>query len=154
MKRTQIIQMWDNIVSENIKNEELVSVANDFFKPDYINPIVFFENIKIAEAGIYELEMYQEQFDSLKISPTMHFFKEYFNRPTGFPLWFMAAYPDVVKWASININKYKEHPYFKNCFSRKESFIKEDLIKTEVLRLFINFYKENVINKLECALNK
>lgn len=80
----------------------------------------------------------------------MSYYSNLENRPSGFPDWFLAAYPDVSKWFSKNIDSIEKIPLFKNIFDKSENFIQDGTIKNEVLRVMIDYFIENIYYNLEC----
>ncbi len=124
-----------------------------FLKPDQIYSLKFENNFKIANASWEILLIHEKEVSQIKITPTMHFFKEVNNRPLGFSPWFIAAYPDVSKWAVENMIYLKDVPPFRGHFENEEDYIENKAFKHHVLRLMIDYYKRNINRKLECELD-
>lgn len=70
----------------------------------------------------------------------------FYNQPLGFPIWFMTAYPDVVKWFS----GLKEEEVISIIGNPAENYTdNSDHIKITHLRKIVDFYKTH--HKLECC---
>ena len=98
------IQEFESIF-ENIKEKRFTEdikdhkqIIQNFLLPDNINPKLFYANLQYLEVGI--MELYEGEYE-----PTTNIEEYGFitHRPFGYPLWFLAAYPDVTRWLSNEI---------------------------------------------------
>lgn len=73
----------------NIESNKAAELAtNEMLLPDNINIFSFIENIK----GLTDLG------GSSKSTPSLQRFDLITEKPTGFPTWFVVAYPDAMAW--------------------------------------------------------
>ncbi|HQV77512.1 MAG TPA: hypothetical protein PK301_03405 [Chitinophagales bacterium] len=139
---------WERILNDNPNNEYFRNIVMDFLKPDLIDSEKFTNNLELIHAEYYfEIEKILRKN---KLTTTMSYYSNLENRPSGFPDWFLAAYPDVSKWFSKNIDSIEKIPLFKNIFDKSENFIQDGTIKNEVLRVMIDYFIENIYYNLEC----
>lgn len=134
------------------QDRELRPVIERFFMPDNIDFNKFIAN--------YQLLTDEHTLTSCPTKSTRGFQRRE-NRPIGYPIWFLASYPDVASWFTqlfiedihsaektyeAVFGKYDEAA-LENEFLDQES----QMIKTQYLRTLINYYLANVKRKLECA---
>ena len=95
-------EIWKNLFESSVKEKaeiiakEDIDKAVDMFTSDKIDPQVFISNLEILIHG-YISPLNFSGVESKKPSSSV----QYFNitrRAPAFPLWFYAAYPDVMKW--------------------------------------------------------
>ncbi len=129
-----------------------IEVVNDFLVPDKINADLFRANIEVMDVGM--LELYQGQYEP---TPNIERFIYYTHRPMGYPLWFLAAYPDVAEWFTANIkdnmNLFYTATDTNEEYFKDESNFDNDKFKTNILRKLISYYIKTVNNSLECSKN-
>ena len=69
-----------------------------------------------------------------------------YNHPLGYSKWFMAAYPDVVKWFS----NFEEGEIISTIGNPTQDYMdNHNNFKLPILRKIVDAYK--VINSLECC---
>ncbi len=143
---------WDATSFANSNNPLYKSIIKDFFKPDKISTTKFGNNLEIAQATWEKMIFNKNELDKIQITPTMHFYKDVMDRPLGYPDWFLAGYPDVAYWLSQNIEQLQYQRPFNAFSEKKEYFIENGFVKPNVLRIAINYYKQNINDKLECSV--
>jgi len=144
---------WNQVIKKNPDNPKFKIIIELFFKPDMIYSAKFENNYKIANSSWETQFLHEREFSQIKITPTMHFFKDALNRPLGFSSWFIAAYHDVAKWASENLMHIQNVPPFNGHFEKEEDFIENEEFKHHILRLMIDYFRKNINKKLECHLD-
>jgi len=106
------------------------------------------EIIKNETVAIYKasLGLTGEIDLSQDVTPTIEWAASPLNQPPAFPIWFLSAYPDVVKYFS-NL----EDEDMKAVFGELDETALDDegSLKMQVLRSIVNDFK--VKHKLECA---
>ena len=144
---------WNQAIKQCANNPQYKKVIELFLKPDLIYSVKFENNFKIANASWETMLIHDREFSQIKITPTMNFFKDSLNRPLGLASWFIAAYPDVSKWASENLVHIQNVPPFRGHFENEEDYLENNEFKYHILRLMIDYYKKNINKKLECHLD-
>lgn len=86
--------------------EDIVSM----FIEDRIDPILFNNNIvALLKGGVPSAsDLFLEKPKILEPSKSLTSFISIVNRPVGTPLWFLAAYPDVIDWLNEQDKQYME----------------------------------------------
>jgi hypothetical protein len=130
---------------------EMRPVIENFIIPDNINFNKFMANISLLlNSGMARSAP----------SVSARRFQDRLNRPGGYPLWFLACYPDVASWftdtCDQNVNDLAKayEPIFGNF---NEATFEQELIdqnmqkiKVSKLRKLINYYLANISSTLEC----
>lgn len=122
-----------------------------FLELDNINTSKFLANseiIKYETKEIYQatVKLYPQEDLSADVTETIHWIALAYNQPLGYPQWFMAGYPDVVKWFS-DLDEEK-------IISIVGDLTQDDMdgnshFKLPILRKLVDAYKSN--NELECC---
>jgi hypothetical protein len=138
-----------SIISENNKGADNINQAIEFFMiPDRISPHLFITNWNALADANHSMGI------NSKCSQSLQQFLIPFNRPSVYPLWFLAAYPDVASWvtqqATISLT-FKET--LTTEISKVISLLKNDerYLNHNQLRTLINMYTQKR-RKLECSL--
>lgn len=109
-------ELWTNTFIDaqkegiSLEIDDLPSVVSDFFIADKINADLFISNLEFLLIRGMPVD---EIFSGKTHKPTRStvFFANIANRPQGYPIWFLAAYPDVVRWTLRLMERYLDkHP--------------------------------------------
>lgn len=148
------LQEWKSIF-ETSTNEELKQdtknydqIINDFLLPDKINLKLFQANLQFLDVGMKELYTGEHE-------PTESIYEFGFitHRPILYPLWFFAAYPDVILW--LRDGTQTDHKiFFKASEVPEENFDDDsnfvnDKLNHEILHKLISYYKSHSGKKIE-----
>jgi hypothetical protein len=145
---------WNNRKQANAHNPEFCSIIDNFFKPDMISAVKFFDNYNFLTDKIN----FQFEDKAKRNSPSINYFEYEVERPLGYKTWFIAAYPDVVYWYRKNMEKVREYSQFADFFDDEDSddwenrFMENGIFKFDILKRFVHFYKNAVNAKLECSV--
>ena len=107
-------ETWADVLEEvglPVDSEEVQYIINDFFIVDNIDPAHFRSNYRVL---VPELRSAAELLcgikDNPRPTPSLLDFRYVENRALSYPLWFIAAYPDVVRWFRNTMREYiKRH---------------------------------------------
>lgn len=152
-------ELWDNLLSSTTEpdvKEILRFIKKHFFDKDDVKPVRYFANHAILMRGNRELaSQYAEAGGELDLSrygtKSIDWLAELGNRPVGYDDWFMAAYPDVVKWASHMADSQQES--FNELLgnpTEEHFFDKNGKVDMKYLRQLVDIYKRN--HTLEASL--
>lgn len=149
---------WDNLIKSAPDNESkktLVRIVNDFYVPDEIDPSKLKGNYEILRhhnrtIASQSASIAGKQDFTKYATPSIDEFAKIGNQPLGYYDWFLAAYPDVVKWgidledAELSqimgiVNKDNDDQYFDE--GRK--------LKMDILRKLVDKYTRSH-KALEC----
>ena len=88
--------------------EEANEIIDAFFVPDKIYPLRFSSNLEalIQQGRPDYLRVLLEEKKSDEPTPSLSRFVAVVDRPVGMPLWFIAAYPDVLFWYDNEVAEY------------------------------------------------
>ena len=132
-------ELVDTFPGDKEETDELKQVAEQFMIPDKISPHLFLTNWNALASGA-----------PINSSCTQSLRKYLFpfNRPSGYPIWFLATYPDIVLWVA-------------QCAKIDERFVIELLgdhipsknghFNNDQLRKLVNSYSQKN-GKIECSL--
>jgi hypothetical protein len=88
-------RIWENSIEGLTKGdpqaEQFTHYAREFFIPDNIAPSVYLANVAALMDQTVDESGEQPTASAAKMALST-------QRPTGFPTWFLAAYPDVAVW--------------------------------------------------------
>ena len=141
---------WERILNDNPNNEYFRNIVMDFLKPDLIDSEKFTNNLELIHAEYYfEIEKILRKN---KLTTTMSYYSNLENRPSGFPDWFLAAYPDVSKWFSKNIDSIEKIPLFKNIFEGCYSEYSTDSSHINGIRQ-PEFYFQHLVPRPYCQVS-
>jgi hypothetical protein len=152
------IYHYESIMQNEFKKNEFLNemqkIISNFYKKDNISPQKLIDNlitnnIMLEYGSLNWYNQVQKTSIEKGISPNpTKSFKEFFctdvfDRPLGFPDWFILGYPDVAMWISNNLQIIQEK--FKNL----EDFEGTDgKAIPDFFRQAIDLYRENY--QLEC----
>jgi len=148
-------ESWLSVFNDNTFKEIIGEVENPndviilFLLRDRINLEVFKANLLFLEAGMPEL--YQGDFIP---SDSIMQFGSKRRRPSGYPQWFIAAYPDTVKWLGNKIQEDKANLFRitqkdENYFKDDSNFIDEKMTFGVLRNILTNYTNDK--NKFECS---
>ena len=121
-----------------------------FLEQDNIDMAKFLANSEIIKNETKEIyqattKLHNQNDISDNTTKTIYWMALIYNQPLGYAKWFMAAYPDVVKWFS-NLEEEKIVSIIGN---PTQDYVDEnDNFKLPILRKIVDAYK--IINNLEC----
>lgn len=147
-------QEWEEFKEMNADIFEepiIIEMIDQFMIPDRININKFAPNYMILKNGSREIysasaKLLNEPDLSRDGTLTIDWMANIFNRPLGYSFWFMAGYPDVVKWFS---NLEEEKMKFLLDDFVEDYMDNNDKLRLPILRKIVDSYK--IINKLECC---
>lgn len=133
--------------------ENETQTIKDFLKQDNIDTNKFSANLEILKNETREIykaniRLHSELDISEYATPSVDWLALRINQPIGYSRWFMAGYPDVVRWVS----KLKDERIISiiDNYIKQEVMDENDEIKVSFLRKFVEAYqKEGYI--LECS---
>lgn len=153
--------------------KEANEIIDAFFVPDKIYPLRFMNNfIALFWQGTSpSLRVFLDLKESDETTPSLSRFEAMTDRPVGMPLWFIAAYPDVLLWYDNEVGEYmKAHKPDEDslaAFSTKlfgldptgpnleeslrDSVDKKDKFRPNFLRNLVQSYKDKTSRELETA---
>ncbi len=147
-------KLLDSMTSE--QKEFWKSLIDDFILVDQIEHDAFKANINALSDESFHLRQ-----DPLTdhLTKTISRFTSPLERPLAYPLWFFAAYPDVVAWITdLADNSNKMLLKIFGCeneeqFEAMNPLDNEHHFKSEFLRKIIDYYIQNVSSQLEAVRN-
>ncbi|MCU0438485.1 MAG: hypothetical protein MUC49_11265 [Raineya sp.] len=146
--------IWDEILKDLKKAPLFQDIIINFFKIDNIDPVIYSKNEKYFNVSdTYFIEIKMNNIKS-EITPSFFHFLYPDARPSGYPDWFITAYPDVALWFSDNYGEVKNIPVFKDILSNEHNYIHNNKFNHYFLRLIINYYKNNINSDLECSFQE
>lgn len=94
---------WQGLLGKDgfaaCREEVLDEIIRDLLVPDEISPRVFGRNfLALLCEDWRQSGEYLGRAEDTEPPASLYPFIPAWNRPVGFPLWFIAAYPDVVRW--------------------------------------------------------
>jgi len=102
-KTVMIHKVWERLLGKEglsiASTKEVKKIVEDLIIPDKINPLTFSSNYETLLRG--DIPSARELLGIEKdnqATPSLPHFTFVANRPLAFPLWFIAAYPDVLLW--------------------------------------------------------
>jgi hypothetical protein len=166
-KKTNRKNEWDEFCT-GLNNMEMNFITESFFKSDNINPKIFKTHFFILNQDDH-MALSGETFNEFIHNQNFHNQSTFANqlprtksldyfsstpmhdRPMGLQLWYMAAYPDVAKWAMNNFELITKLPSIKGYFINDddEDFIVDGKFRKEIHRASIDYYLKNINANLE-----
>jgi len=170
-----IHKVWERLLGKEglsiASAKEVKKIVEDFIIPDKINPLAFSSNYEaLLRGGIPSArELLGIEKDN-QPTPSLPHFTFVANRPLVFPLWFIAAYPDILLWFENVGEEYIEvhgqdedgltafHKKVLGTDSAAPSLKEEDLIdskgniRSKNLRNLVQAYKDETGKELETAI--
>ncbi len=87
--------------------QEARQIIDGFVMPDRVDPLIFLSNLEALVSGsMPSMKDLADLERSYEPTPSLSRFTWVGDRPSGMPLWFIAAYPDVVLWCHSQIREY------------------------------------------------
>jgi hypothetical protein len=140
-------------------------LVNNFFIPDKIEFVKFSANFHAVINDSAELYSLYAQFDEVEkelsnnITKSMQGMDLLGGVPLGYPNWFVAAYPDVMLWATKAADASDSDSILFKAFGieKTEDFENLQLLdnqkhfKNEFLRKLVDFYLRTTNLTLECS---
>ena len=125
-----------------------------FLEEDEIDMVKLFANSEIMENETKEIyqaraRLYNQEDISDKATKTIHWIAKTYNQPLGYPVWFMTAYPDVVRWVSELAERRTIDGVLPILGELSEKDIVDNKISISFLRKMVDIYKQK--NSLECC---
>lgn len=148
--------VWDQIFTTSPQYKEFKPIIRDFFEPDKIDYKKFLANYKVLEHQSVKLfEQYIDFTDDEKFlkghnTKGIDKLASIIDRPLGYYEWFIAAYPDVVNWATdLSDEEFVE--YFGDPDKLEHMMNNEKRFKNEFLRIIVDMYLKIKKKKLETS---
>ena len=170
-------RFWGNALSEESLSilsissaKEAKEIVEAFLMPDKINPLSFSDNCEaLLRQSMTSLREIADSEKNPQPTPSVSQFIAVMDRPVGMPLWFIAAYPDVLLWYDNQVGEYmKAHRPDRDSltvFSAKlfgldptdpnlekklgDSTDKEGKLLPNILRNLVQSYKDKTGRELE-----
>ena len=123
-----------------------------FLEEDNIDFLKLAANLEIIKNGNKEIYRASAKLHGVNdisdsATNTVEWVSDILNQPIGYPQWFMAAYPDVVKWFAESLG---DNEIIDIIGEPSQDFFDENNnFNFSILRKMVNAYK--LINTLECA---
>ena len=117
---TSMFEAWRKTLSDlsllgerdKIDPGEVDYIVNSFFLADNIDPQAFLSNLEylLTEGMGTPLNLLCGNKDKgmLRRTKSVSAFCPCYNRPRGYPLWFLAGYPDAAIWLQNMMHRYIE----------------------------------------------
>ena len=144
--------IFDSIQDERftVDTKDYQQIILDFLIPDSINPKLFQANVNFLDIGMRDL--YNGKFEPTESIDEYGFIT---HRPSGYPLWFLAAYPDVASWYSEQYKK-DEQILFKVTEKSEEYYRDEknfinNRFSNQILKKLICYFKAHSGERLETS---
>lgn len=148
-------RIWENSITGlpegDQQAEQFEHYAREFFMPDSISPSLYLANVAaLMEQTAEENEPRPTPAAARMALTTQH--------PTGFPTWFLAAYPDVAIWfssqqgpdrAAIDAEVTRRSTTSGSAVSHLVD--ENGFFAHAVLRTIVDLYRERTGSLLECA---
>jgi len=173
-------RFWENALDEQGRSILSIGSAKDakeiieaFFIPDKINPLSFSYNCEaLLRQGMPSLRDIADPEQSPQPTPSLSRFIAVHDRPVGMPLWFIAAYPDVLLWYDNQVGEYMNvHRPDEDSLAAfsaelfgldltdpnlqkklRDSIDKEGKFHPNILRNLVQSYKDKTGRELETAV--
>ncbi len=122
-----------------------------FLEEDNIDFLKLSANLEIIKNGNKEIYRANAKFHGVddisdSATNTVEWVAHILNQPLRYPQWFMAAYPDVVKWFAESL---EDSEIIDIIGEQTEDFFDENNnFNFSILRKIVNAYK--LVNALEC----
>jgi hypothetical protein len=138
MQRKFASSIWSGALSSPGLTKDMKEMIEEFLIPAGISPNLFKNNLTWLESNGMPITLEQH-----RISPTRSakIFRRAVDRPTGYPIWFLAAFPDVADWASTVA---EEASVFVNEVNSKEQLAAIDL-KDSLYARYMTVYPGDLI---------
>jgi len=157
-----IRRQWKQLTESPDLPPEMRTVINDCLIPLCINPLKWIDNtIWLETQGMPQVRGDKD----LHPTPSVTQWTRRMDRPTGFPDWFVAAFPDVALWAAIEaenrslMSDERALANLGNLIARYEAVYPGDIMETPVgllslcyLRNLAEFYYNCLGRRPECRL--
>lgn len=104
-----IDKMWGTLLGKEglsiASEKEVKAIIEDLIIPDRINPLAFSSNYEaLLGGGTPSAREFLGLEKGHQPTPSLSYFTLAADRPLAFPLWFIAAYPDVLLWF-VNVGR-------------------------------------------------
>ncbi|MCX6062693.1 MAG: hypothetical protein NTV26_00660 [Caldiserica bacterium] len=148
-------RIWENSIADLPKGDQQAKLfehyAREFFMPDSIAPSVYLANVAALMEQSAEESGVQPTPSAARMAVSM-------EHPTGFPTWFLAAYPDVALWFSSQRGKDRKdidaEVTRRSAASRTAAspLVDENgFYAHTILRTLVDLYRERTGSILECT---
>ncbi|MCX6085489.1 MAG: hypothetical protein NTX94_03495 [Caldiserica bacterium] len=147
--------IWENSIADlpkgDLQAEQFEHYAREFFMPDSIAPSIYLANVAALMEQSAEESGVQPTPSAARMAVSM-------EHPTGFPTWFLAAYPDVALWFSAQDGP--ERKAVDAEVTRRSAasgtaashLVDENgFLAHAVLRTLVDLYRERTGSVLECT---
>jgi len=143
------ITTWYELLNSNDVQERTKKIIRAFFFPYGISITKYFFNCDLIKNPH---KKYNSECEN-KISPALYFFLVFdHKKPQGYPDWFLAAFPDVLKWATED-NWEEVVSYLEQNIS-EEDFMEDNHIRFDHLETIIDMYIAKTNQTLDMSINR
>lgn len=166
-----IRKLWKDLFDSSeaeglsIATKEDVEQIINMFIADKIDPQVFISNLKtLLRRGMPSFNDFWGVKGGHKPTKSVSHFTSIINRPIGVPLWFLAAYPDVMVWFHEQQEKYlKSYNFDDNAMAVKTAKLfgikieDADIDENQIMnsnRQYRSKYYKNLVQSYKDAADK
>jgi hypothetical protein len=148
-------RIWENSIADlpqgDQQAEQFEHYAREFFMPDSIAPSVYLANV----AALMEQP---DEESGVPPTPSAARMALSMQHPTGFPTWFLAAYPDVAVWFSSQdgpdrkaVDAEVTRRSAASGSAASQLVDENGFFAHAVLRTLVDLYRERTGSVLECT---
>ena len=159
--RKQLLELAARIEERMLVTEKRENaIDQDCLTPSLIQDFLFVDAIKLDKfIANYKYVSSNGQASKLGVVTAVLEFSSFLKRPQGYPLWFIAGYPDLVATFADYSDASMEHMLLTLYGTFSESIFEQIMedsngevyFKWSTLRRFINFYKVTHSPDLDCV---
>ena len=147
-------RIWENSIADlpkgDLQAEQFEHYAREFFMPDSIAPSVYLANVTALLEQSAEENGVQPTPSAARMAVSM-------QHPVGFPTWFLAAYPDVALWFTVQdgadrktIDTEVTRRSAASGTASSHLVDENGFFAHAVLRTLVDLYREQTGSTLEC----
>jgi hypothetical protein len=145
-------------IDSQLAPEEEIDEIIEMFVEDEIDLIPFGSNLKVLAIGT-TIRLNEEK---IKPTPSIKYFTDLLARAHAIPLWFYAAYPDVIAWYNKLRAQQTNDNDVKNLITKafsieptindEQLYNSRNMVKTKYLKNLVEHYKKEKNLKLEVSI--
>lgn len=146
-KEEQWVLLMEGDDFGDLQSSSFIAAVQDFFIPDKIS----FDKFHANWSTIYGHYYSEEPVVDMKATSSIWMFLDVNEFPLAYPLWFVAGYPDVVRWATEYFREERRAQRLFRDAALEEVLDENHKMKHEYLRMILTEYKEVTSKGFECA---
>ena len=145
----------DSLFKDSFGISNFTYIVAKVLKPLKISHIKFMSNVFLLAYEDDEKEMSPDVRYFSLYTPSIRTYKRRMDRPSGLPVWFIAAFPDIVKWISTTSPDFEKQHLLYEGISEKmlkivaDKTIKDSHEKIDAYRVMVENYLAKVRSYLE-----